>query len=234
VFSITVFFGVKEYKAQFIKLQKLRTFPIGEISENTNKLPINPHVIMLGDSRLSMWDTGYNSSSYLRFSESFTLPVKNMAIGGTTSSQTLLRVKSLPWSNSLRHTAIIQSGINDIHWLGVEDKPTQKLIIAQLKKNLLEMVSYLEYHNQKVIIMTLFPPGKVPLVRRMFWAQKSMEWIEDINQYIHQLSSSNVIVWDVSNILSTQGGYLSPKYIDPDFFLHINKRAYKKLSENLP
>jgi lysophospholipase L1-like esterase len=232
-FASVTLVGYQAYKKQFLKLQTLRTFPKGEVIPSNN-LPAEPHVIMLGDSRLSMWaikpQTFFSSTG----STFLSLPVRNMAIGGTTSSQTLLTIRDLSWSNQVQHTVIIESGINDIHWLGGVDKLTQNLVIANLKKNITKMSELLSSHGQKTVLMTIWPPSRTPLIRQPFWAEQSIEWIEEVNEHIRKLETSNIIIWDASLILSTESGYLLKEYIDPEFFLHMNTWGYRALREKVP
>lgn len=207
---------------------------MGEINQNTNKLPSTPHVIMMGDSRLQMWKINAKTLFAQNTSTKFLLPVKNMAVGGSTSSQTFIKIKHLLWDRHVSHTVLIQTGINDIHWLGGSNKNLQKNTIMQLKNNLSEITKLLKSLNQKVVVMTVFPPNKVPLIRQLFWSPKTLSWIKEVNIHIKTLSDDNVLVWDTSTVLSSNNGYLLPNYIDPDFFLHINQSGYKALHHNMP
>lgn len=222
------------YKSQFIKLQKLRAFPEGELTLSTPQLPLSSHVVLLGDSRMSMWKFHNNGVFSVDKSSPLSLPTINLAVGGTTSSQTLLRIKNLSWSKNVRHIVIIESGINDLHWLGGVDDEMRDVVVNQLKYNLTKMSEYLVSLDQTVVMMTVWPPGNVPLIRKPFWPKQSLKLIDDINQHIKGLAKVGVTVWEAGAELAGPDGMISAEYIDSAFFLHINKAGYETLSRNLP
>ena len=221
------------YYAQFIKMQTLRTAPLGEPLARSTMLPDNPHVIMLGDSRLAMWPDLKGGAFASMPNTPLSLPVENRALGGTTSSQTLLLTHRLPWSSTVKHTVLIESGINDLHWLGGASTDQQKQVLRQLKTNLSAMTAFLASHGQNVVLMTVWPPGKVPLIRTPFWAAQTLDWIDEINQHIHGLASPQIQVWDPAALLSTPHRQLKNAFVDADFFLHINPQGYQTLRRNI-
>lgn len=169
-----------------------------------------------------MWDTSSLEADY---------GVINIGHGGQTSSQVLLQIKSNPFPEG--KFVILQVGINDIHPIGAfrELKP---LIIKNCKENISEIVNHLKSEGYKIIVTTLFPPYKIPIIRWFFIDQQFTDIIYDINNFIKNLADNrDIFVIDAYNILRSRKSILEDKYRDNDFFLHVNKDAYMVLNEEL-
>lgn len=210
----------------FTKIQYSRVFPLGfnfipPFSENLElKQPTN--LLMLGDSRISMWPEKFISDD---------IEVLNMAHGGQTSSQVLAQIQVTPPPKG--NTAFVQVCINDIHSLKVLPN-FKSQIIEQCKRNILKITEILELKGYKVILSTLYPPNSIPFSRKLFWPEDFRKIFDEINSFIKKQESSNITVLDAFSRLKQEDSYyLREEYIDDDFFLHINKSAYKKLSVEL-
>jgi lysophospholipase L1-like esterase len=206
----------------FIKLQHLRTFPIEPLksfSFDDNK----PKLLLLGDSRVSMWPAQLLTSFSLF----------NLTQGGYTSSQTLLLLKHYENELHLNQIAFIQTCINDIHWL--RGMKTLKLsAIQQCKKNIIDIITILRKKNSKIILSTLIPPSQVPLIRWLYWPEDIELIINNLNNFIRNQEHEDVLILDAHNILKDESSNkLDAQYKDSNFFLHINPLGYTKLTEEL-
>ena len=81
---------------------------------------------------------------------------------------------------------------------------------------------------------TLFPPGQVPLQRRLAWDPKTPQYIRDINAVIRaSADGKRVVLLDAYALLVDADSGLAEGNADSDFFLHINSAAYARLNQPL-
>lgn len=213
----------------FVKLQVSRIYPLGyvdqihKIRSNPYPLkPLKPTLLFVGDSRASMWDSAALKKSF---------DVVNLAHGGQTSSQVLFQLltQKLPDCDWV----VIQVGINDLHPLG--GLPGIKTdIISKLKSNLTKICKLFMDQNKKIVLITLFPPSEVPYHRQIFWDSNMNQILQKINHYIALLCrQQSIYLLDAYDLMANANGKLTSIYRDQDFFLHVNKKAYRILNEKL-
>ena len=80
------------------------------------------------------------------------------------------------------------------------------------------------------MISTIFPPGDVPLARRLEWSRAVERAVEEVNADIRSLASDHVIVLDAWQILQENGRLRSGYGIDT---LHLSKSGYAALEPEL-
>ena len=209
----------------FSKLQYSRVFPLG--FAGANRPPIgNPatgrSISFWGDSRSSMWDKADLGRDWL---------VHDFAHGGMTSSQLVLQLQTQTLVRG--QFTVVQVGINDLHPLGVLVAQKQQ-VIERLRRNILLVRDALLARYDVVVLTTLFPPAHVPLVRRLAWDPDTLQYMRDFNDTVRQAADGErVLLFDAHALLSEPDGYLSPRYVDEDFFLHVNRAAYARLNDQL-
>jgi lysophospholipase L1-like esterase len=210
-------------KDAFDRLHFVRNFPAGYAPQTSPESPAAGRSISFwGDSRAFLWDMSTWSRQ---------MAVDNRAHGGMTSSQLVHQL----WSESAPRTdyAVVQVGINDLHPLGAL-VPYKAQILAQLKRNVLAVRDALLARSEIVVLTTLFPPAHVPMARRMAWDPETLRYVDDINDVIRGATDDQrVLLLDAHRLLVGPDAYLAARYVDDDFFLHVNRDAYDLLNQQL-
>jgi lysophospholipase L1-like esterase len=211
-------------EASFARLQLARIFPLGFLPEEASLSAAigHPSIAFWGDSRARSW------------AESTALqgrPVLNFAHGAQTSSQLLLQLETAPPVHS--DFAVLQIGINDLHPLGALPA-TKEQVLSRLRANIMAIRDLLLQRSDIVVMTTLFPPGPVPLQRRLAWDPKTPQYIRDINAAIRaSADGKRVVLLDAYELLVDTDSGLAEGNADSDFFLHVNPAAYARLNEPL-
>jgi lysophospholipase L1-like esterase len=209
----------------FVKLQFARIFPLGyvPVDRPTSGRSATGHSISFwGDSRAFFWD---------KSALALTLNVYDHTHGGTTSSQLVLQLQTQP--PVLTDYAVVQIGINDLHPLGALRGQKQQ-IVDQLRRNVLAVRDALLARSEVVVLTTLFPPGRVPLSRRIAWDPTMLHYLHEVNEVIRQATDGRrVVLLDAHALLSDPDSYLADRFADSDFFLHVSHEAYLQLNERL-
>ena len=184
-------------------------------------IPVNaqpPVIVFFGDSRAAQW-TAPSQIKNVTFI--------NRGIGNQTTAQILGRfeahVKPL-------HPQIIvlQAGINDLKTIPLF--PDQKeAIIDNCKANLQQIVDLSRATGARVIITTIFPLGKLPIERRLFWSDDVEIAINDVNAFIETLANDKVTIFETDKVLANSDGMIYPQYSQD--FLHLNPTGYAALNE---
>jgi len=209
----------------FVKLQLARIFPMGYHKKDANSLPmsdVGPTIAYWGDSRAAQWDKNGLGCR---------LRPRDLAVGGLTSAQLSLQLKEAPLDRD--SYAVVQIGINDLHPLGaVPDLKAE--IVAQLRGNVAVIRDELLRRADTVVLTTVIPPARVPLVRRPAWDPETPRRVQELNQLIRsQADGRRVLVLDAYALLvGPDDGYLDDQYVG-DFFLHVNGLAYSRLNQQL-
>ena len=209
----------------FAKLQFARIFPLG-FSGDAAEAPIGRTALrsisFWGDSRAALWDKAELANS---------LSVHDFAHGGATSTQLLLQLLGQPLERT--DVAVVQIGINDLHPLGA--LPANKAqVLEQLRRNILLVREALLARSDVVVLTTLFPPGPVPLWRRLAWDPATLQYVNEVNEQLRRAADGQrVLLLDAHALLGDGNGLLSSRYADGDFFLHVNAEAYSLLNDRL-
>jgi len=214
---------MRELRDGFQRLQFARIFPLGySPDEKPRSAGSGDSIAFWGDSRAYFWDTDALARDHA---------IENFAHGAQTSSQLLLQLQSTPAVHSTY--SVVQIGINDLHPLGaLESRKPQ--IVSGLNANLIAIRDALLARSDRVVLTTIFPPGPVPLARRLSWDPRTLASIDAANEIIRAAADGKrVIVLDANALLRDRAGVLDARYADGDFFLHVNHAAYARLNSEL-
>lgn len=179
-----------------------------------------PLVVFYGDSRAADWPAPPGLAG---------LEFINRGIGSQTTAQVIERFDA--HLRSLQPQVIIlQVGINDLKTIPLFPERKEAIIFA-CEDNIRRIVQRANGLGATVILTTVFPIGEVPLERRPFWSGDVETGIRRVNEYIHTLASSRVIILDTHDILTGDDGRIRPEYSAD--LLHITPAGYIALNEAL-
>lgn len=206
----------------FVKLQKERTLPRAHPDELILKIE-SSDLIFMGDSRNEMW--------FPQQAKICALNSLNLSQGSTTTIDLLEKARNLSEVISGK-TIVIQSGINDIHWLAAVSNAELSRREKSASSNL-QSATELLAKNNKVVLLTIAPPSENMGIRALYWPTNGKNIIDTLNRAIRsQQITTNVTVLDANRLLGNPN-FLQEKFYDDDFFLHFNSEAYVLLEKNL-
>ena len=176
-------------------------------------------IVYFGDSRIQSWAV---------------LPAVpgarsvNRGYGGETTGQLLLRLDRDVIALAPR-VAVLEMGINDLKTIGLF-RDSAASITATCVRNSDRIIGQLRERGIHVIVLTVFPVGRVPLVRRPIWSDRTLEALNDVNRHLRALQGPDVTVVDCDSLFA-QDGRMKPRYeLDT---LHLNEAGYAALSDLL-
>jgi lysophospholipase L1-like esterase len=185
-------------------------------------IPSSPakRVVFFGDSRARDWTlpSGMEQFEFI-----------NRSIGNQTTAQVLERFDEhvAPLQPDI---LILQVGINDLKTIPLFPE-RREATVADCETNIERIVSRAVDAGATVILTTIFPLGKVPLERRLFWSDEVGERLEEVNASLTALAGEQVIVLDSASILANEGGIVRDEYSRD--LLHLDERGYQALNEEL-
>jgi len=209
----------------YCQVQEVRLNPYSSQKYAAENIQLNKttsdsaRVVLLGDSRISHWQPLPSLAGCL---------IVNRGVSGETTGQTLLRLEKdvVSLKPSL---AVIQVGINDIKAIGVFPKQRQR-IIDSCGHNIKTMLERLTAKGISVIVMTVVPPGRPQLLRRLVWSDAIYSAVCDVNDAIRAMGNDKVVVFDCDTFMSDD------KKIKPQYAcdtLHFSRRGYEELNKYL-
>jgi lysophospholipase L1-like esterase len=176
-------------------------------------------VIFFGDSRAAAWNIPrLNGFSFA-----------NLGINGESSSQALGRISYhlAPLEPDL---VILQVGVNDL-WSSVYMPEQRQAITTQTLANLQQIVAGLRQIQSQVILVTIFPLGKLDHWQRLTGWQHVQEDIRAVNASLESLGGTGIYILDAATVLTGADGYIQSRYsLDA---LHLNDAGYAALNEAL-
>ena len=227
LFILIVAFGfitLNTYKSNYKAQNLLKIDPLGNSSlpmETISAVLGDADIWMLGDSRIGRWNQELLAGD-IKFA--------NLGIDGQTSSQVYYRFKNYLEIDT-PELVIVEVGINDLKIIGL-DKNLEKSITGNYYGNIEAMVSLCSENDIKVILINIFPVGKIELLRRLIWNRFVNETIREANDRLKSYCDNNLVYYfDAYALLADNGETVNPEYEDD--FLHINKRGYEVLSREL-
>jgi lysophospholipase L1-like esterase len=215
----------KQGKQFYLRLNATQLDPIG-LSFFPATTPNPPEgknetkrIVFFGDSRIEQWKPP----------ELIGYELFNRGIGGQTSAQILMRYHAHV-SPLAPDILLIQAGVNDLKTIALFPEQQEK-ILTDLKKNLATLTQRAVNQGITVILTTIFPVGKVPLARKLFWSKDVENAIVETNAFISSLQAPNILIFDAYSILVNEDGKIRPQYSRD--LLHLNQEGYKLLNQEL-
>jgi len=204
-------------------LNAVKLDPIGLDWYGSSDIPRDTgqrRVVFFGDSRAYSWPA---------LSELELYQFVNRGIGNETSAQALERFDAhvAPLNPDV---VLVQVGVNDLKTIPLF--PEQKAsITANCKANIAAIVAKASSLGAQVIVTTIFPLGRVPLERRLFWSNDVAEAVDEVNAYLLTLAGENIVVFDTSIVLADERGVVQKAYSQD--LLHLTPEGYTALNEAL-
>ena len=181
--------------------------------------PGRSRIVYLGDSRVEYWLDPPGLATW---------QVLNRGIGGETTAQVLLRLDRDVLALNPQ-IVVLQAGVNDLRTLGLfageNDAITRRCL-----SNLETIIDRLRTRGVVVVVTTIFPVGRVDLLRRPVWSDATIDAIDRVNQRLRALARPGVLVLDADKILRRD------QRIEPTFaadLLHLSPSGYEALNESL-
>lgn len=179
--------------------------------------PKSPASVMLfGDSRIEMWPPFEVNG----------LAVANHGISNETTSQMLGRL-DMELARHRPKVVVIQAGINDLKAIGVMPKEKGR-IVSDTESRLSMMLTRIRATGAKVVLLTIFPFGDVPLQRQSVWNDHIEEARKLVNGYLREIKSEGVVVVDCDPLLATPSGKIQGEFAQD--LLHLNGKGYANLT----
>jgi lysophospholipase L1-like esterase len=179
-----------------------------------------PRIVLIGDSRIR--------AMHLRSLEQ-KWEVLNRGVNGETSAQLLLRFEQ----DALElkpDVIVIQSGINDLV-AGIGSKTMAPVLTAQTVENLKRIAVLSASAGSKVVVLTVIPPARPDLARRLVWNEKIRDELISVNkQLIDWKPPDGIRIFDLSEVFGSKT-ILPAEYTLNT--LHLNQPGYTQLEGKL-
>jgi|WetSurMetagenome_2_1015567.scaffolds.fasta_scaffold132506_1 lysophospholipase L1-like esterase len=191
-------------------------FTIGSVG---TAVPESRTILLLGDSRISEWD----------FPQIGGWRVLNAGAGGATTAQ--LASGCRPLLHQVHpQIVVLQVGINDLKLLGVRPD-LARAVIGGCVSNILTIVAECRQSGARVLVMPVWPAGRVSLARRVVWSRAVDPAVAETNARLERLlaNQEGVEIIDIFSEL-TRGlstGQRQRLYRDT---LHLKPETYARLS----
>jgi lysophospholipase L1-like esterase len=206
----------------YLQMSQLHLDPLGLTLGDTGAVPPRGReamrVVMMGDSRAQAWRRHTLPADYL---------VINRGVGAQTTIQILERFDR-QISLLDPDLIILEAGVNDLKMIALFPEQREK-IIEDCRNNMRELVRRSVATGAKVILVTIFPRGPLPLERRPFWSSAVDSAIIDVNSSLKELASDGVTILDASFL--EEDGYVRDEYAAD--LLHLTDAGYDALNVGL-
>jgi lysophospholipase L1-like esterase len=207
----------------YLDLNRTRLDPLGLTVYSTNAITSTasaPTVLFFGDSRAERWPPPDKAGTW---------NFENRGISSQTTAQVLGRFDQHVAPLRPR-VVVLEAGINDLKTIPLF--PDQEPAIRQrCQANISVLVQKSRDIGATVILSTIFPTGRVPLQRRLFWSDEIGVAVQAANTYLASLQAEDVILFDGAAILSDSAGQLRADYSVDE--LHLNAAGYAALNQEL-
>ena len=125
---------------------------------------------------------------------------------------------------------IVQVCINDLKTIPLYPEQKEQ-IIGHCQQQIAEIVAEGKAQGATIILTTIFPVGKIPLNRQIFWSSEVNQAVLAVNHFIETLAGEQVIIFDAFALLVGDDGDIQPQYAQDE--LHLNGAGYARLNEEL-
>ncbi len=222
--ACTLFFANGMYKYYKAYLER-GLYPNGNIKQSVLQMDsLKQSVVLVGDSRSEHWDVSDDTWSGFQ--------VHKIAQSGFTSSQVRTMLGNVEM-NGNADWAVLCMGINDLKASYFLPQQSE-VIAATVLDNIKNVAKQLEAHQAQIIICNVFPEGRHGGIRRLVWPSEMQGLIESVNNDIKMLCDKKGYLYLDAYTLMMNGNTTAPAealfYKD---FLHLNKKGYAVLNEQL-
>jgi lysophospholipase L1-like esterase len=211
----------KQARQYYTEMNTVRLDPLGLRAFEGASPPTTdePLVVFYGDSRAADWPPP-DAGAYA---------FVNRGVDAQTTAQVLGRFAHdvVPLQPAV---VVIQVGINDLKAIPLLPGEKQA-IIDHCEENIGRLVEEARDLGATVVLTTIFPAGKVPLERRLFWSDDVGAAVEEVNDYIRSLAADDVVLLDAYSLLADEKGVIKPEYGQD--LLHVTPAGYERLNAEL-
>lgn len=212
------------YRDNYKKYNLLRIDPLetgGRKAGDTEATLKKSDIWMLGDSRIARWNEELLKNG---------LEIANLGVEGQTSAQVYYLFKTYLETNT-PSLVILEVGINELKLIGL-DKDLTSSVAEHYYRNIESIIKICREKNIPMVLINIFPVGKIELSRRLMWNKTVIEAIKNANIRLQSYCDEILVYFfDASSILSENGAMVNTEY-QADF-LHINNKGYEALSIEL-
>jgi lysophospholipase L1-like esterase len=212
------------YMDKYKALALLRNDPAENGSLRINDLKSalkGSDIWMLGDSRMARWNTEQLNADF---------NIVNLGIEGQTSSQVYCRFRNYLETDT-PVMIILEVGINDLKIIGI-DKKIAGSTVENYYRNIQSMINLCRDRDIKMILISIFPEGKIDLLRRFVWNRHIEDAVSEANKWLKSYCDHELIFFfDAFSLLSEDGKSVINEYRSD--FLHINGKGYEMLNREL-
>jgi len=202
----------------------LKIDPLGYnniITEDLKSNLIEADIWLIGDSRIARWDEELIGSEKR---------ITNLGRDGYTSAQTIYGFKEY-LEVSVPDLVILEVGINDLKVIGL-DRNLSQTVTENFLRNISTILKICDEKDIKVILINIFPVGKIEMQRRLIWNNSVNKSIIKVNEILRSYCGVKQRVYlDAYDILSDDGKYVNISY-QADF-LHLSEEGYETLTVEL-
>lgn len=217
------FYLYSSFKKEFVHNHSYLVFPFGrnQMQNLNNATSGLPELTFIGDSRAHAWGNSFKNSSF---------EIYNFGDNGFSTLQKRLKLNEFGYKKG-GDIAVIQIGVNDLKCISLFQNRKDDIIKGCIK-NIGEIVSKVAENDSIVILTTIFPVPKIPIIRRLVYNYMDLnKEIKYINQEIYKLESPKILIFDSYNILLGKDGFINDKYVKD--YLHLNAEGYDILNDSL-
>lgn len=216
-----VFLHIYRDNYKTYSLLKIDPLETGLNAEHLEVILKKSDIWMLGDSRIGRWNEELLKDS---------IDIINLGVEGQTSAQVYYRFKTYLEAHT-PSLIILEVGINELKIIGL-DKNLASSITGQFYRNIESMIKICRDKNIKMILINVFPVGRIEFSRRLVWNKTVNETIKNVNLRLKSYCDNDLIYcFDAYSLLSDNGEIVKPEYQSD--FLHINDKGYEALSSEL-
>jgi len=220
--GLTLLYFVRKY---YLSYNLMRLDPLEDSYVNKELLQTaenTTNLWLIGDSRIAKWD------------KNLLLPlganIVNLGIEGQTTSQVLNRLRYYLEEGNPQWL-ILEVGINDLKIIGINKKYASWLVESCFD-NISKIAELCLARNINIIVINIFPTGKIEILRRMIWNSSVDTSLIEVNKKLEEYCKRNgIIFYDTSTFLYNDDYRIKELY--QDGFLHLNDEAYEVLSKNI-
>ena len=209
----------------FAQQNAVRLDPLGLDVYAAEKPPAEPRpgvqrVVFYGDSRALMWPSPEGLAGF---------EFVNRGIGYQTTAQILGRIDRdlAPLKPSV---VVLELGVNDLKAIPLMPGQREQ-IVDRCKANAQKVVARCRELGSRVVLVTVFPLGEIPLSRKPFMSSDVAVAIGEVNAALRALAAPDVTVLEAGPALDDGHGKVQPQYaVD---FVHLNPAGYRALEPAL-